>query len=58
MLVQSYLRTNHLPEPDLLIRTSGEVRMSYFMFWQLAYADLTLTGVTGRIMTRSVTCKR
>ena len=37
--------TAHLPEPDLLIRTSGEVRLSNFMLWQLAYAEFIFTEV-------------
>lgn len=44
-LVDSCLMTSHLPEPDLLIRTSGEVRISNFMLWQLAYAELAFTDV-------------
>lgn len=35
-----YLYTDGLPEPDLLIRTSGEMRISNFLLWQLSYAEL------------------
>ena len=44
-LIESHLMTAHLPEPDLLIRTSGEVRLSNFMLWQLAYAEFSFTDV-------------
>ncbi|AOV08241.1 isoprenyl transferase [Sporosarcina ureilytica] len=44
-VVNSHLMTAHLPEPDLLIRTSGEVRLSNFMLWQLAYAEFSFTDV-------------
>jgi len=39
-LFASYLYAPELPDPDLLIRTSGELRISNFMLWQLAYAEL------------------
>jgi undecaprenyl diphosphate synthase len=44
-LIGSNLMTSHLPEPDLLIRTSGEVRLSNFMLWQLAYTEFSFTDV-------------
>lgn len=44
-LIQSNLATADLPNPDLLIRTSGEQRISNFMLWQLAYAELYFTDV-------------
>ncbi|MEQ8586223.1 MAG: isoprenyl transferase [Thalassobaculaceae bacterium] len=43
--VQSNLETDGLPDPDLLIRTSGEQRISNFLLWQIAYAELVFTDV-------------
>ncbi len=42
-LFQQYLYTHPLPDPDLLIRTSGEARISNFLLWQLAYTELCFT---------------
>ncbi len=42
-LVARYLATAGLPDPDLLIRTSGEMRLSNFMLWQLAYTEMWIT---------------
>jgi undecaprenyl diphosphate synthase len=44
-LLTSYLFTASLPEPDLLIRTSGEHRISNFLLWQLAYTEIYVTDV-------------
>ncbi len=38
--ISSYLATRDIPEPELMIRTSGEMRISNFLLWQLAYAEL------------------
>lgn len=40
-----YLATDGLPDPDLVIRTSGEIRLSNFLIWQAAYAELWFTDV-------------
>ena len=42
---RSRLFTSHCPDPDLLIRTSGEQRLSNFLLWQVAYAELYISGV-------------
>lgn len=44
-LVGRYLYTDGMPDPDLLIRTSGEFRISNFLLWQLAYTELYFTDV-------------
>lgn len=44
-LVGHYLYTDGMPDPDLLIRTSGEYRISNFLLWQLAYTELYFTDV-------------
>ena len=38
-----HLYTAHMPDPDLLIRTSGEMRISNFLLWQIAYAEIFVT---------------
>ena len=42
-LISSHLYTKGQPDPDLLIRTSGEERISNFLLWQLSYAELYFT---------------
>jgi len=44
-LINSYLYTGDLPDPDLLIRTGGEMRLSNYLLWQAAYAELYVTQV-------------
>lgn len=44
-LFESYLDTAELPDPDLLIRTSGEERLSNFLLWQLAYSEFYFADV-------------
>jgi undecaprenyl diphosphate synthase len=44
-LFEKYLSTSGIPDPELLIRTSGEYRISNFLLWQIAYAELYFTDV-------------
>ena len=51
-LISSYLDTGSLPDPDLLIRTSGEQRLSNYLLWQLAYTEFYFTEVPWPAFTR------
>ena len=44
-LLGKHLYTGDIPDPDLLIRTSGEMRLSNFLLWQASYAEIVLTSV-------------
>lgn len=43
-LLSQYLFSSELPDPDFLIRTGGEYRVSNFLLWQIAYAEIYITG--------------
>ena len=42
-MISHYLYTDGIPDPDLIVRTSGEMRLSNFLIWQAAYAELYVT---------------
>ena len=44
-LISRYLDTDGIPDPDLMIRTSGEQRLSNYLLWQMAYTELYFTDV-------------
>ena len=44
-MISNGLTTRGIPDPELLIRTSGETRISNFLLWQIAYAELYFTEV-------------
>ena len=44
-VIEEHLMTRGLPEIDLLVRTSGEIRLSNFLLWQIAYSELVFTDV-------------
>ncbi len=46
LVLADFLDTRNMPDPDLLIRTSGEQRISNFLLWQLAYSEIFFTEVT------------
>ena len=44
-MLSTYLDTKEIPDPELLIRTSGEERISNFLLWQIAYSEFYFTDV-------------
>jgi len=42
-VISQHLWTRNIPDPDVLIRTSGEMRVSNFLLWQISYAELIIT---------------
>ena len=54
----SLLYTKDQPDPDLLIRTSGEMRVSNFLLWQIAYAEIYVTDTSGRTSAAGTCSKR
>jgi undecaprenyl diphosphate synthase len=44
--IGEYLQTSYMPDPDLIVRTSGEVRLSNFLLWEAAYAELYVTDTS------------
>jgi undecaprenyl diphosphate synthase len=42
-VISQHLWTRNIPDPDMLIRTSGEMRISNFLLWQISYAELVIT---------------
>ena len=56
-LVSSLMTTAGMPDPDLLIRTSGELRISNFLLWQLAYSELYFTDCLWPEFTEEEFCK-
>ena len=43
MLISNHLETRGMPDPDLLVRTAGEMRISNFLLWQISYAEIWVT---------------
>jgi undecaprenyl diphosphate synthase len=57
--MRQYLYTRNIPDPDLLIRTGGEMRISNFLIWQVAYSEIWVTDVlwpdfSGEILQRAI----
>ena len=57
-LFEDHLYTRGIPAPDLLIRTGGDLRVSNFLLWQIAYSELWTTDVCWPILRRNDSRKR
>ncbi len=44
-LISKHLTTNNIPDPDLMIRSGGEHRISNFLIWQIAYSELYVSNI-------------
>ena len=44
-VISEHLNTKNIPDPELMIRTSGEMRISNFLLWQLAYSEFYITDI-------------
>ena len=51
-IIEQYLATKNVPDPELLIRTSGENRVSNFLLWQIAYTEFYFCKSFGQILER------
>lgn len=56
-LIASRLETNFMPDPDLIIRTSGEMRLSNYLMWQAAYSELYFTDILWPDFNREELCR-
>lgn len=56
-LIASRLETNFMPDPDLIIRTSGEMRLSNYLMWQAAYSELYFTDILWPDFNKEELCK-
>ena len=56
--IQNHLFTHNIPDPELLIRTSGEQRISNFLLWQIAYSELYFTKYYGLILEEKIFSKQ
>ncbi len=55
-LLNSFLSTSQMPEPELMIRTGGEFRVSNFLLWQIAYSEIYVTNVLWPDFSPSALC--